>query len=257
MPLTPQQRAQLAQKDSYYLLMPLELGHPHSVAAHTRKMAQLLRGDSPSPCGDAVQHLVKLYDRSAQPDPAIACRKGCSHCCSQEVSVTAPEAFHVAAQLQGRAPTAAVVAEAAARTAGLAPAQRWRDWPKCPLLVDRDCSIYAARPLGCHAFVSVDLQACITAFDTRSEPNIPTPRSHSDLLQACRMAFYAALRVTGLSEHAYELNRAVHAVLAIPDAETRWLKGEDVLAGLETPTTLPPVTESEITALSGFVAPTL
>jgi hypothetical protein len=127
----------------------------------------------------------------------------------------------------------------------------------CPLLTDGACSVYAARPLGCHAFVSVDLKACITAFGSRSVPNIPAPRSHSEVQQACRMAFYAALRLAGLSEHGYELNRAVHAILTTPEAETRWLAGEDVLAGLETPTPFSPVTEKEITALVGFVAPTL
>jgi Fe-S-cluster containining protein len=259
MALTPQERSRIAQQDSYYLLMPLELGpSPLSIAAHTRKMARLLRDkQSPSPCGEVVQHLARLYDRSAPTTPAIVCKKGCGHCCSQPVSVTALEACHVAAPLQGRPATAAAVTEAAARIAALSPALRWRDWPRCPMLVDESCSVYAARPLGCHAFVSMRLEACLAAFQAREEPHIPMPRNHVDMLQACRVALYAAMRLVGLRECSYEMAPAIEVILRTPDAEARWLKGEDLLAGLEDPTPIPPAVEVEIANLAGFVAPTL
>lgn len=259
MPLTPHERSQIAQQDAYYLLMPLELGpSPHSIGTHTRKMARLLRDtQSPSPCADMVQHLTRLYARSTPANPAIVCKKGCGHCCSQSVMVTAPEAFHVAAQLQGRTETAAAVSDAAARIAALSPALRWRDWPRCPLLVDESCSVYAARPLGCHAFVSVRLEACLAAFQAREEPHIPMPRIQADMLHACRVALYAAIRLAGLRERSYEMAPAVERILRTPDAEARWLKGEDVLAGLEDPTPIPPAVEVEIAGLAGFVAPTL
>ena len=237
MALTQQEQSRIVQQDSYYLLMPLELGpSPFSIAAHTRKITRLLRDrGSPSPCGDVVQHLVRLYDRSAPTTPAIVCKKGCGHCCSQSVMVTAPEAFHVAAQLQGRAATAAAVADASARIVALSPELRWRDWPRCPLLVDESCSVYAARPLGCHAFVSLRLESCLAAFQAREEPNIPMPRLNSDMLQACRVALYAAMRLAGLQARSYEMTPAVEAILRTPNAETRWLKGEDVLAGAGRP----------------------
>jgi hypothetical protein len=42
----------------------------------------------------------------------------------------------------------------------------------------------------------------------------------------------AALTAVGLPSESYELNEAVAVALDTADAESRWLKGEDVLAGV-------------------------
>ena len=45
-----------------------------------------------------------------------------------------------------------------------------------------------------------------------------------------KQAMWAALSASGLPAHSYELNHAMLVALENPDAESRWLKGEDVFA---------------------------
>ena len=70
------------------------------MAAHLRHLVQLLRSPtSKSPSSEAVAHIGALHDRTVpkQTEKMLACRKGCSHCCSQMVVVTAPEDARLAA----------------------------------------------------------------------------------------------------------------------------------------------------------------
>ncbi len=141
----------------------------------------------------------------------------------------------------GKVPTRTqAIADAAKILAGLPPDRAWHDWVRCPLLEDESCSIYAARPLACHSFVSVNLAACIAAFVDHGPPDIPMPADNVSLLYGCRILLCAAQRLIGVTSHSYEMNKAVAAILAQgDDAEARWLAGEDVLSGLQDPDTDP------------------
>ena len=255
--MTPEQRRDLAGQDSYFLLMPLDPADAsRSVAAHARKLARLLRDPGlASPSGAAVGHLVKLYDRSASTHPPVACKKGCHHCCTQKVSLTAPEVFFLASQVSPA--LAPALAEAAEKSAALAQGLPGAFWPRCPLLQDGACGAYGVRPLGCHSFVSVRLEACLALFEAHQPADIPMPAQHVALLQACRILLYAAIRAAGLPAKSYELNSALARALTTEDAERRWLSGEDVLAGLEDQTPIPPASENEIAKMAAFVEPTL
>ena len=259
MVLSIQERRQLEQQDLYFLPRPLALGpQPFSMAAHLRQLVGLLRNpDVPSPSSAAVAYLVALYDRSVPPRTDIACRKGCSYCCCQPVLVSAPEAFFIAGQIRERSDSRIAVAAAAQDLDGRAPDGPIKDWLRCPLLEEQVCSIYAARPLACHAFVSVKLDACLAAFVEHAPPDIPMPADHISLLYGCRMLLFAAQRLIGRPDHTYEMNRAVTVALTTDKAEARWLAGEDLLAGLESKTPIPPQFEREIAGMAAFVAPTL
>ena len=50
---------------------------------------------------------------------------------------------------------------------------------------------------------------------------------------ACRQALWSGLAAKGLSCIGYELNQALRIALEHPDAEPRWLAGEDVFAGID------------------------
>jgi Fe-S-cluster containining protein len=259
MTLSTQERFQLQQQDLYFLQRPLVLGpEPHSMAAHLRHMVKLLRDPgTASPSSAAITYLTELYDRSVPPRPDIACRKGCSHCCCQPVLITAPEALLVAAQIRDRADMRLAVADAQEKLALLAADRPWHDWVRCPLLEDAACSIYAARPLACHFFVSTKLESCLTAFVDHGPPDIPMPADNISLLYACRMMLYAAHTLIGVRSACYEMNKAVTVLLALDNAEARWLGGEDVLAGLEDKTPVPPQFDKEISRIAAWIAPTL
>jgi Fe-S-cluster containining protein len=255
----PERRA-LQRQDAEILPLPLSMGtDPRPVAAHVRHVIQLLRNArSDSPCSDAVAHVTALFDRTVPASPVpLACRKGCAHCCTQLVVLTAPEAFFVAAQLRKRPETVAAIIDADKRTRGLAIEERLKSKVQCPLLDDTICSVYAARPLGCHAFVSADLNACLAAFERGETPNIPMPSDYVSVLYACRTLFLAALRLAGLNSAAYEMNAALAAILTQDNAEARWLAGEDILAGVPATAPPPPQFNEAIAKMAAFVAPTV
>jgi Fe-S-cluster containining protein len=258
--LSTTERRALQAQDARYLPLPLQSGpDPGSMAAHLRHLVRLLRDPAtPSPCSDAVAHLTALYDRTVQPRADIACARGCAHCCTQPVSLSAAEAFYVAAQLRARPDAAAAVAGYVEAMRGLSQPERIARRAFCPLLEDAACSIYAARPLACHAFISVDVARCIEAFVELKEPQIPMPQDYVSVLYACRMMLMAALRIVGASDASYEMNAAVAEVLAQgPDAERRWLAGEAVLAAVEDQGAPPPQYEAAIRQMAAFVGPTV
>ena len=230
------------------------------MAAHIRYVVHALRSPtSKSPSAEAVAHVLAVHDRTVpkQAEKLLACRKGCSHCCSQMVVITAPEAFYVAGQLRGRPDAAAAIAEVARATGGLTLEQRLGRNIFCPLLSETICSIYAERPLGCRGFVSTSLDACIAAFVRGGPPDIPMPNDSISVLYACRMMLLAALRLAGLNDGVYEMNSAVAAALSAKDAEARWLAGGDLFAGLQASPPPPPQFEASIRQMMAYVAPTI
>lgn len=251
--LSAAEREALAARDARYLALPLQLaGDPSSMAAHLREVVRRLRGGS---CRAAVTYLTELYDRSIAPRDDLACARGCAFCCVQTVVVTAAEAFAVAAEIRERAATVAALRSHPARRLG-EPKSNWRP---CPFLAeDKICSIYEARPLACHGFVSRDLAACIDFFaGTRDEAGF-TPQDRQQVMTACRMMLCAAHLLTGRGPQAgYELTGAVAAILALPDAEARWHRGENVLKAVPMGPPVPPHIAAEIQRMAAFVAPTI
>jgi hypothetical protein len=255
------ERRALQREDERYLNQPLNLGpDPRSIAAHVRHMVHLLSNPAaPSPCADAISHVSELFSRTVpkESEKGLACRRGCAACCTQLVTVTAPEALWVAAQIR-RKPAAMDAMRAVDRqTHGLSMEQRLKSHITCPLLENDLCSIYAGRPIGCRGFVSLNLDACIATFIHGAEPQIPVPANRLDILYTCRMVLYAALRLRGLRDQAYELNAAVTAALAFEDAEARWLRGEDIFADVPVTGGVPPNFETAISQLVAHVAPTV
>ncbi len=256
----PERRA-LQRQDEVFLPQPLHMGtDPRSIAAHIRYVVHALRSPSAkSPSSEAVAHVLALHDRTVpkQAEKLLACRKGCSHCCSQMVVITAPEAFYVAAQIRNKPEMAAAVQEIARQTATLTLDERLGRNIFCPMLTDAICSIYATRPLGCRGFVSTNLDACIAAFVRGETPNIPMPNDSISVLYACRMLLLASLRLAGLKDGVYEMNSAIAIALSAKDAEAQWLAGADLFAGLQSTPPPPPQFESSIRQMMAFVAPTI
>lgn len=173
------------------------------------------------------------------------------------VTLTAPEAFFIATQIRDKPEVVAALQDANTKTRGLTLEQRLRTGPMCAFLKDNACSIYGARPLGCHGFISVDLSACISAFVNGGEPNIPMPGEYVQGLYATRILLMAAMRLAGLPDAAFEMNEALSAILLQENAETRWFAGEDVFAGVATIPPPPPEFETAIRQMAAFVAPML
>lgn len=253
------QRDALQRQDAHYLPLPLPPApSADQLMAHLRHTTRLLKDrQTSSPSARACAHVTALYERSVPP-PAkaqVACRAGCSHCCRQPVLLYGPEAFFLAGHVRNRPELAARVAKAAI------PA---RDIPldaltgvECPVLEDHACSLYAARPLSCQAFVSLDVNACIATFRNQQPSQIQAPVPFGSMRDICRLILLASMQAAGLPLVAYELNTAVAAILKADNAEKRWLRGEDVLAGQERNSPLPPQSITAIDYWSAAVTATL
>jgi hypothetical protein len=171
------------------------------------------------------------------------------------VVVTAAEAFAVAAEMRAREETVARLLAESQRRLG-EPRTEWRN---CTFLgEDGACSVYESRPLACHAFVSFDLQTCISVFAGEGTSMNFTPQDRQQMMYACRMMLCAAHSLTGHGpQPGYELTSAVALILKTPDAEARWLRGEDIFAPLPEGPPIPAKVLAEIQRMAAFVAPTL
>jgi len=222
-----------SRQDRDWLAAALEPGNALSVDAHLRHAALLLRKPG-SPCALLVSHVAQLLERSV-PDAArheIACRKGCAFCCHQRVSITAAEALALANDVKHRPDLAAAVMAGRAAVEGRKADGPRHSWLRCLLLgADDTCSVYAARPLSCHGYVSVDVEDCRKAL---TDPNaaVREPRDYQAMRDLCRVILLAALKANGLPHAHYELTAALAMALETPDAERRWLDGEDIFAEL-------------------------
>jgi Fe-S-cluster containining protein len=260
--LSNAQREALARQDAPFLAAGLIPGNPHSFEAHLRHAARLLRDrqTSASPSVRLVRHVTELFERSV-PESArarIACASGCSFCCHQPVRVSPAEAFFLARQLSERADTMTGVRAAAALLSGRSADAPRVAWIRCPLL-DRsgNCSVYAARPLGCHTHVSVDVNDCKNAYPQPGDAVVREPVLYSDLRNSSRMILQASLRLNGLPDTHYELNAALRIAMDTDNAEKRWLRGENIFAALPEVSPNKPEVERILALMAERVGPTL
>lgn len=188
-----------------------------------------------------------LLDRTMARDLkglAYACRKGCSWCCWQRVTCTAPEVFRVAEWMRansGRAgvPTLATIVAAEAAAAAGTPqalpgaAGVGAERRPCALLIDDACGVHPGRPIPCRAVLSMSAEACRKAMvDPATAEPVPLVMSGMNAAEVVRTLMCAAVATKGLSDAGYDLQQALLVVLPDPTAEARWLAGEDVLAGV-------------------------
>jgi hypothetical protein len=200
---------------------------------------RLADAGSQSRAAEAAALAATMLDKTIQKMPQAPnyqCAMGCNYCCHGAVSVSPPELFRIV-RLIDSGPgidKAGVIARARARSASTFEAVLTLRDP-CPLLVDGNCSVYEDRPMGCRQFVSTSAEGCRTAFEKRSGelPFVPGAANAGLILRSLLMGAATSL---GLKTDTYELSSALIIALAQPDAEARWLAGEDVLAGaLKTP----------------------
>jgi len=193
-----------------------------------------------SEAAELAQNLVETSVASRPPSvQKIACAKGCAYCCHTFVAITPPEAFRLADAVRGgRAAgmTADTVRSRGAALVGIRPSERIGRKLACPLLVDGACSVYRHRPLACRQATSLDLAACIDEFEGRnSDAQIPISGAYLNYASNAHITLLGAMRAAGLSTDALELAAALDVALAMPDAETRWLAGEDIFCDVQRP----------------------
>ncbi|GAA5171948.1 YkgJ family cysteine cluster protein [Viridibacterium curvum] len=181
-----------------------------------------------------AQFEARVTESCKGADP-IACGRGCATCCSLRVTATAPEVLRVARHLRERVDGDTCVRlvrrlfEADGLTRDLDESERVALRHKCPFIDKAACVIYPVRPLACRGHASHSRKACVQAARGQID-SVPHSVAHRDARSLIQNALQSALRDTGLGWGAYELNHALRIALATPDAEARYLQGEDLFA---------------------------
>jgi len=208
-----------------------------AVIGATRILIDMLSGHSPTRASKAAEWAHQFFETSLKKNATevkVACAQGCAFCCYYAVSALAPEVFLVANAVRAQHPHDFDSAQARIRaveqiTRGLNGLQRAQKRIACAFLVDNLCTVYSARPSPCRGMSSVSVKICERGFKGESV-GIPTPQVWTSLRSAELQAMWAALTAVDLPSDSYELNEAVSVALEQPNAEARWLKGEDIFA---------------------------
>ena len=208
-----------------------------AVIAETRILIDILNGHAPTRASKAAEKAHEFFELSLKRNPTnhkIECAKGCGFCCHLRVSAMAPEVFHVAnfVRKQFAGTLDQVIAQVRAadgKSRGLSSRDRPLHKFPCGLLVANACSVYLARPSACRGLTSISVETCKRGYNGE-EVEVQTPAVWSEIRQAHNQAMWAALTASGLRADSYELNHAMLVALEVPDAEKRWLNGEDVFA---------------------------
>lgn len=220
--------------------LPLQPRTSEIVAIAQVVKAKLDEAGNDRRASEAAELAQSLAETSLAARPStqqkIACTRGCSYCCHTFVAITPPEAFRLAAAVRaghaaGMAPD--VVRERGRAQIGVSPEARIGGKLACPLLVDGGCSVYRFRPLVCRQATSLDVNVCIDEFEGRNlKAQVPISGVHLQHASNAHITLLGAMRAMGFATDALELAAALDAALAVPDAEARWLKGEDVFASV-------------------------
>ena len=228
-------RRQLLKEDQPFIGKPFNLDGQtvRAVQANTRHLALMLMdtGIKKRASGAAV-FAGQILDATLakRTEGTVACAKGCYYCCKTYVSVTIPEVFRLADAMRGKAEKAARVVMAARESAEIPQLEREVRRVVCPILEDKSCSEYAPRPLVCRAVLSKSLEACLRIFEENSGEMVPFSDNTTDIRGYVMIMIQAALNLAGLPPVHYEMNQALAIALDQPDAEERWLKGENLFA---------------------------
>jgi len=209
---------------------------PAPVVAMARRLhAQFRQAKVAHSVDGAIRYLYEKIEATIHGlrDVPIACGKGCSHCCVIAVTVSAPEALYLGKLV------AAMGAEAIARvraanevTQAFDLTERDRHPHDCPMLENHSCTIYAHRPKACRQAASTDAEACRRSNREMTNEPVPSPSGYIGSRAAYATALHAALAELALPNSSYEFNAALVRVLDTPDAERRWLAGEDIFEGV-------------------------
>jgi len=187
----------------------------------------------------AVEMFERNADIQSEGQPSPACCRGCATCCALQVSATAPEIFLAARFLRLTAPAFADhgvdftprLAAFVEGIKGMDQQARFASQAPCPFIINGACAIYAARTLACRGHVGFDRAACEAAA-RGEEVGAPISAAHKTVRALVQGALQAALRDGGLDWGASDFLVGLDRALRDPDAEARWLRGEEVFADL-------------------------
>lgn len=230
------ERRRLLKEDEAWIGKPLSANPPRREAeAHVRHLALVLRDTGVEHRAvQAATYAGDLFDATVaqQKTGAVACGKGCFHCCTKLVMVTLPDIFRLAQSFEGKADKIAEITAAAQIAHAITHTQAPDDKLPCPVLTDQACSAYGNRPIPCRFLLSQSLDACVRIFELGSGEAFPYTAGTVMVRQRLDQIVQAALILSGLAPYHYELIQALAVAVTTENAEARWLAGAPLFAGI-------------------------
>lgn len=179
--------------------------------------------------------LTLFEEQQPLPQPP-ACQAGCDFCCYNQVELTAPEALFLgdslAARLTGSELQAMLTGAAAsvARRQGLTKQQvaAIRRQLPCPLLVERHCLLYEARPLMCRAMHSLAVRDCQEELIRPQQARVRFYRHRQVIYLSLSQGLIDACRALGLQGGPLDLAQALQDYFGRGQVQQAWLRREMV-----------------------------
>jgi uncharacterized protein len=172
---------------------------------------------------DGLDETVRSLGAKGFPGgPPPACAAGCAHCCrGNPIDVTPFEAIAIVRYVRSTTDASAISA--------LKKAVEETERDACVFLHEERCAIYEARPLACRHAHSTDSAACASRLAAVPQNGTLVANTAGLIL-----GFREGCARAGNEMGAYDLRRALAIALAEPDAEARFLRGEDRFASART-----------------------
>ena len=181
-----------------------------------------------------ADHVIQVVESASTLPRPIACQEGCYFCCCNQVELTPPEALFLGhyvdrhfADAEKKELMAALRRSLALQT-GKNKVEMARIRPPCPLLQDRKCSAYPARPLVCRAMHTLDAGQCEAAFNNRDLTSPPYYAHRHEICFSISQGLRAGCQALGCQGAPLELARGLLDFLTQPRPLERWLQGEKV-----------------------------
>jgi Fe-S-cluster containining protein len=231
-----------------------------AVIGVARMLIDILSGRAPGRAAKAAKAAHEFFEISLKNNPSkfpIACAMGCAFCCHVSVTASAPEIFLVASRIREFSKeqyeeTLNRIRAADQRTRFMSSQQRANNKIPCAMLKENLCSVYESRPAACRGFTSVSVEMCRRGFNGEAV-QIDTPAVWTSLRNAHKQALWGALAASNLPTEYYEFHHALRIALEIPEAESRWLAGDDIFAGVAREIVSDPVAQASNRRIIGQV----
>ncbi|MBI4794387.1 MAG: YkgJ family cysteine cluster protein [Deltaproteobacteria bacterium] len=181
-----------------------------------------------------ADHVIQVVESANTLPRPIACQEGCYFCCCNQVELTTPEALFLGHYVEQhfadeeKKGLMSALRRSLDLQAGKHKVEMARIRPPCPLLQDRKCSAYPARPLVCRAMHTLDAEQCEEAFNNRDLTSPPYYAHRHEIYFSISQGLLAGCRAVGCQSAPLELSRALLDYFNQPRPVERWLQGEKV-----------------------------
>ena len=182
-----------------------------------------------------IDELLNIFEtRVNQENKKIDCKKSCHWCCTQPVFINPREALYIADYLKTNFDDLALsdiqskISRKYENTKSLSLKEQLIHKEDCPFLKDKNCSIYAARPMACRIYLSMSLPSCKANYDNPKSENVfaklyDFPLHAGRLLNQGSSTF---IRKKNIEMPALSLESGMQYILNNKKATELWLKKE-------------------------------